>query len=88
MAKDHGPSIKDDETYGALRDRGYDKETAARIANARAAGEQRGKAGGEASPYEDRNRAELYEVARELDIPCRSEMTKEELIQTLRAARG
>lgn len=33
MAKDHGPSIKDDEQYERLRERGESKEKAARIAN-------------------------------------------------------
>jgi hypothetical protein len=32
-AKDHGPSIKDDEQYEALRREGMSKEKAARIAN-------------------------------------------------------
>ena len=36
MTKDHGPQIKDDETYEALRDQGASKEKAARIANAKA----------------------------------------------------
>ena len=34
MAKDHGPSVKDDEQYEALRRKGESKEQAARIANA------------------------------------------------------
>ena len=33
MAKDHGPQIKDDEQYEALRKKGMSKEKAARIAN-------------------------------------------------------
>ena len=36
MAKDHGPQIKDDEQYEALRREGMSKEKAARIANASA----------------------------------------------------
>ena len=32
MAKDHGPSVKDDERYEALRRDGASKEKAARIA--------------------------------------------------------
>ena len=34
MAKDHGPSVKDDRQYEALRRQGESKEKAARIANA------------------------------------------------------
>ncbi len=33
MARDHGPQIKDDEQYEALRRQGASKEKAARIAN-------------------------------------------------------
>ena len=33
MAKDHGPQIKDDERYEALRKQGASKEKAAWIAN-------------------------------------------------------
>ena len=40
MTKDHGPSIKDDSLYEDLRDAGMSKEKAARIANAKAAGDQ------------------------------------------------
>jgi hypothetical protein len=48
--KDHGPSIKDDETYEALRDEGRSKEAAARIANA---GESASRKGGSQPPYEE-----------------------------------
>ncbi|MGC8020653.1 DUF7218 family protein, partial [Salmonella enterica] len=34
MAKDHGPSVKDDELYEALRKQGASEQKAARIANA------------------------------------------------------
>lgn len=36
MARNHGPRIKDDTLYDALRDDGASKQKAARIANARA----------------------------------------------------
>jgi hypothetical protein len=37
MARNHGPSIKNDATYQKLRDeKGYDKSKAAAIANAQA----------------------------------------------------
>ena len=45
MTKDHGPSIKDDDTYEALRDEGMSKEKAARIANAKAAGDEPSRKG-------------------------------------------
>jgi len=33
MAKDHGPSVKDDKQYEGLRRKGMSKERAAKIAN-------------------------------------------------------
>ena len=82
MAKDHGPSIKDDEQYEALRDKGMSEEAAARIANTdrSAAGER----GGSSPRYDEWTRDELYERAQELDVDGRSDMTKDELIEALR----
>ncbi|MEW9921469.1 Rho termination factor N-terminal domain-containing protein [Marimonas sp. MJW-29] len=85
MTKDHGPSIKDDETYESLREDGASKEKAARIANAQASDDQNpGKKGGKQPPYEEWTKADLYERAQELDIDGRSDMTKDELIEALR----
>jgi hypothetical protein len=84
MAKDHGPSVKDDELYEKLREEGDSKEKAARIANAKAGGENVSEKGGEAEDYEDRTVDELRERAAELDIEGRSEMDKDELIDALR----
>lgn len=85
MASSHRPSIKDDETYEALRDKGASKEKAARIANAQAADDQNPSAkGGSAKPYEDWSKADLYNRAREIGIDGRSYMSKGELIDALR----
>lgn len=85
MTKDHGPSIKDDETYQALRDKGHDKSKAAAIANAQARDDQHpSHKGGKAPPYEEWTKDALLDRARELDIDCRSTMTKDELISALR----
>ncbi|MGZ4271183.1 MAG: DUF7218 family protein [Solirubrobacteraceae bacterium] len=43
MAKDHGPSIKDDEQYEGLRKKGMSKSRAAAIANTPDASEKGGK---------------------------------------------
>lgn len=82
MAKDHGPSIKDDEQYEALREEGMSKEKAARIANTPR--EEAARKGGEADPYEEWTFDELQERAREIGIDGRSSMVKEELIEALR----
>lgn len=84
--KDHGPSVKDDEQYQALRDDGMSKEKAARIANA-SSNEGRsevGRRGGEGESYGDRTKDELYERAKEVGIQGRSDMSKSELIDALR----
>lgn len=80
MTKDHGPQIKNDEKYEALRKDGMSKEKAARIANT----ENAGKKGGKAKKYEERTKADLLEQARKIGIDGRSSMNKEELIKALR----
>ncbi|AKI00134.1 Rho termination factor [Hoeflea sp. IMCC20628] len=82
---DHGPSVKDSDTYEALRDDGASKQKAARIANAQANDSQHPSSkGGKASAYEDWTKDELYGRAQELGIQGRSAMTKGDLIQALR----
>ena len=86
MTRDHGPSIKDDETYKALREDGASKEKAARIANAKANKDMHpSKKGGKAPPYEDWTKDDLYVRAKEIGIEGRSGMTKDELIDALRS---
>jgi len=83
MAKDHGPSVKDDEQYEALRREGASKEKAARIANAGDRSET-GRKGGESEAYEEWTVDELQDKAAEVGIEGRSEMNKDELIDALR----
>ena len=80
MGSKHGPSIKNDEKYEALRDQGYSKSKSAAIANT----PDSGKKGGHAKAYEERSKKELYEQAKDLDIKGRSSMSKSELIDALR----
>ena len=50
MAKDHGPSVKKDKQYEALKDKGMSKERAAKISNANAgSGNAASKKGGKKS---------------------------------------
>jgi hypothetical protein len=82
MAKDHGPSIKDDEQYESLREDGMSKEKAARIANSDRSETARRAAG--QGPYEDWSKDDLYDKAKEVGIEGRSDMSKDELIDALR----
>ncbi len=82
MGEKHGPSIKDDEQYEALREEGMSKEKAARIANTPR--QEAAKKGGQAPPYEQWTVDELRERAAEFDIEGRSTMAKDELIDALR----
>ena len=82
MAKDHGPSVKDDEQYERLREKGESKEKAARIANT---GRSRaGRRGGKSGSYENWSKQDLQKRAREIGIEGRSRMNKGELIDALR----
>jgi hypothetical protein len=81
-----GPSVKDPELYESLRDEGNSKEKAARIANASAAEGRSavGRRGGHQERYEEWNKGDLLDRARELGIEGRSSMNKDELIDALR----
>ena len=81
MAKDHGPSIKDDKLYEDLRKDGASKEKAARIANAKA----EGSLDHNGTRLEDRTKEDLYDEAKEIGIEGRSDMTKDELIDAIRS---
>ena len=74
------PSIKNEDQYEALRDKGYSKEKSARIANS----PNSGKKGGKAEPYEERTKKELYKQAKNIGIDGRSKMDKAALIHALR----
>ena len=80
MAKDHGPTVKDDKLYEELRKDGASRQKAARIANARAAGtlDRRGTA------LEDRGKADLMKEAAKIGIAGRSKMSKDELAKAIR----
>lgn len=86
MVKSHGKQVKDDRQYEALRREGASKEKAARIANASAktSRSQTGKKGGKSPKYEDWNKNELYNKAKEVGIEGRSQMDKHELANALR----
>jgi hypothetical protein len=49
VAKDHGPSIKDDKQYEGLRKKGMSKQRAAAIANSPNASSKGGKKSGKGS---------------------------------------
>jgi hypothetical protein len=95
-----GWSNKDERLYEHVKeselDRGMDparaKEIAARTVNKHRRGEGRtpnNRTQGTGNPtrsYEDHTRDELYNIAKEKDIPGRSKMGKQELIEAIRDA--
>lgn len=81
METDHGPSIKNDEQYEALRNDAMSKAKAARIANSDGAAQR----GGESPPDEEWTKHDLSDRAEELDIDGRSAMDKAELIEAVRS---
>jgi NarL family two-component system response regulator LiaR len=85
-SKKPGPSVKDDETYEALRRQGESKEKSARIANAGARTSRKtvGRRGGKSPAYEDWSKQDLIERARQIGVEGRSTMSKSELIGALR----
>ena len=80
--KDHGPTIKDDRRYEALRDEGMSKEKAARIANSDP--KQMAHSRGGKGSYEDWTKDELYKKAKDVGLEGRSSMSKGELVKALR----
>ena len=80
--KDHGPSVKDDKQYEALREKGESKEKAARIANSDT--RSTAKKGGKSASYDDWTKEDLEQRAKEIGIEGRSDMNKDELIKALR----
>ena len=70
-------SVKNKDQYEALRDKGMSKEKAARIANTKHPDHN-------STPYEERSRDKLYQLAKELKIEGRSKMDKDELISEIR----
>ena len=85
MAKNHGSSVKNDDQYEALRDKGASKQKAARIANAnQGSGNSASKKGGKSGKYEDRSKDDLMQEAKKVGIEGRSKMDKSELAKALR----
>ncbi len=78
--KNTSSRIKNEKQYEKLKERGYSKQKAARIANT----DKAGKKGGHADSYEERTKKELMDKARQVGIKGRSKMSKGDLIHALR----
>jgi hypothetical protein len=57
MAKDHGPSVKDDKQYEGLRKKGMSKQRAASIANAPESSKKGGEKSGKGKGSKSQKRA-------------------------------
>lgn len=73
-------SLKNEDQYEALREKGYSKEKSASIAGA----PNSEKKGGKAKSYEKQTKDELYEQVKPVDINGRSNINKAYLIHALR----
>ena len=73
-------SVKDRDTYDALREDGASQEKAAAVANA----QEVGAIDHDSRPFEERTRDELRLAAKERNIKGRGSMNKAELIEALR----
>ena len=82
MAKNHGPTVKNDKQYEALRDQGASKQKAARIANSDTKATSR--KGGKHGKYEEWSKDDLEKQARKVGVEGRSKMNKKELADALR----
>lgn len=78
--KNTSSRIKNEAQYEKLKEQGYSKQKAARIANT----DKAGKKGGHAKNYEERTKKELMEKARQVGIKGRSKMSKDDLVHALR----
>ncbi len=74
--------VKNENQYQTLLEIGYSKEKAARIANMDDA--EGSEKAGNAKPYEEWTREELYQQARKVGVEGRSYMNKRNLIKSLR----
>ncbi|MFG0246390.1 MAG: Rho termination factor [Phycisphaerales bacterium JB052] len=83
MPEHNQPSIKDDDQYHALRDKGDNKQAAYRDTGT----DSNAQPTDRPNTYEDWSREELYERAQELDLEGRSDMDKPALVAALRGKR-
>lgn len=75
-------TVKDEERYEKLRQKGESKEKAARIANTPR--KEAAKRGGSSPSHDEWTKSDLEARAREIGIEGRSKMNKKELINALR----
>lgn len=79
-------SIKNEDMYSELREKGNSKEKSARISNAAAArgSSAVGRTGGKSRPYEDWTVPKLKQRAKQLGMSGYSSLNKDGLISELR----
>ena len=87
MAKDHGPSVKNDKQYEGLRKKGMSKSRAAAIANAEGSSSRGGKSSGSTQQEEQRQRQRRQHGAEEEGRPQGRQGRELELARVRAAAR-
>ena len=92
MAKDHGPSVKNDKQYEGLRKKGMSKSRAAAISNSPGSSSRGGKSSGSSQSRKSSGSGsgagamtvtELRREAAKLGIDGRSKMGKAQLIRAV-----
>ena len=88
MAKDHGPSVKNDKQYEGLKKKGMSKSRAAAIANSEGSSSRGGKKSGSGSQEQEQRQPGRHDAAEEGRRPQGRQGDSEEVLNTGCGAAG